>query len=771
MSKIVDVEVIEHKGNGIIVKILDDSYASLGRIRPRELSWNQSVSAISPRPEVGEKFKAKVIRDKKGKRYVDLSIRQLTDPWEKNKDKYKKDQVVRGEIVNIRNFGAFVQIEPGIVALVRPKDIPLRAAQLPHTVLAIGDQVQGVITKVDKEKQEIAISLTKHLQELSSKPAEKRRAIQLDLLDGYRPLKTLETAQDSIDDAQEVTHLYHPAIPRPKKILIVDDEKDILDKICEYIESKSDAKIVGVQSGEEAIQEIKNDKDIGLVIIDINLKNESGQEVAEDIHQIKPDLPMIFMSGDPERSGEYIRVDNQKRLCVEKEFDFIVDEINRIRTGYWEKIEGAEAVAFSGKGDFIHQLGMTAFAQRSLLDTLSQILSSLRNEIQVTRCMIFEVDSVNKKVSLLAAEPPLEENIEEVFLDGLYYSPVQNVVEDELNFYRKDIYEWNKRFKRFRPIFPFKTCYGVPLKIPGLIARHALFVMDDNRIELDQKDMEQTRLTAHFMQSALERSILLKYMRRYEKRYSRGQLLDSFVHELKNKLDSLGALSEAIANDIQKIKQSEDSQKRSNLLSDAREVAEEIAVAQEEMVDITKAYQSMASGKLEAVDVNEVVQKIKLQLKMMAFENKTEIYLDEQSHVTLAKAIKSRLEQIVTNLTLNAIQQIFAKLSFYEKIRKEDPKFSLEKYGQVILKTQYIAQSPYPIQILVIDTGPGIHYQQQKDMFLLDTTTRREGHGLGLYHSRNLIERMGGRIRLLDSLMFIGSSFVIELPKFQGNGK
>ena len=94
MSKIVDVEVIEHKGNGIIVKILDDSYASQGRIRHRELSWNQSVSAISPRPEVGEKFKAKIIR--KGKRYIGLSTRQLTDPWKYGGGKYAEEQVVRG---------------------------------------------------------------------------------------------------------------------------------------------------------------------------------------------------------------------------------------------------------------------------------------------------------------------------------------------------------------------------------------------------------------------------------------------------------------------------------------------------------------------------------------------------------------------------------------------------------------------------------------------------------------------------------------------------
>ena len=769
MSKIVDVEVTEHRGNGIVVKILENN--RMGRIRLRELSWNQSVSAITPKPEVGEKFKAKIIRDKKGKRYIDLSIRQLTDPWKAAKDKYKIGQVVRGEVVNIRNFGAFVQIEPGIIALARPEDIPLLSTQLPYTVLSIGDQVQGIITKVDKAKQKIAISIIEYLRELSFKPAEKRREIQLELLRNNEYAEEIENTQDNIDDEQKVTHLYRSPIPRLEKILVVDDEKNILDEICKHIESKSDAKIVGVQSGKEAIQEIRIDKAIGLAIIDIGLKNETGQDVAKKIRQIRPDLPIIFMSGDPQNSGEYIKINERKSLCVEKEFDDIVDQINKLRTGYWEKIEGADAVAFSGKGNFIHQLGMTAFAQRPLSEVLTQLLSKLRVETQVTRCMILEVDSVNKTVSMLAVEPALEESMEKAFLDGLYYSPVQNVVEDETNFYRKDIYEWNKRFEPFRPIFPFKTCFGVPLNMPGLITRHALFLLDDEKLEFSSEIFEQARLTANFIQAALERNMLLKYMRRYEKRYSRGQLLDSFVHELKNKLDGLSTFAEVLTNDIQNVRRSTNSQERLRWLLDAEEVIEDISATKDEMAEISNAYQSMASGKLEEVDVNEVVEKVKLQLKMMASENKTEIHFINPSPIPFAKAIESRLEQVITNLTLNAIQQISAKISFYETIRKGDPSFALEKYGQVILKTQYISQSSYPIQILVIDTGPGIHYQQQEDIFLLDTTTRQKGHGLGLYHSRNLVERMGGRIRLIDSLMFIGSSFVIELPEFQGNGK
>jgi signal transduction histidine kinase len=71
---------------------------------------------------------------------------------------------------------------------------------------------------------------------------------------------------------------------------------------------------------------------------------------------------------------------------------------------------------------------------------------------------------------------------------------------------------------------------------------------------------------------------------------------------------------------------------------------------------------------------------------------------------------------------------------------------------------------------LVIDTGPGVRYPDQKRIFRLDTSTREEGHGWGLFISRNLVEIMRGRLRLVGSLRFIGSVFAVELPMFSSGG-
>jgi signal transduction histidine kinase len=175
----------------------------------------------------------------------------------------------------------------------------------------------------------------------------------------------------------------------------------------------------------------------------------------------------------------------------------------------------------------------------------------------------------------------------------------------------------------------------------------------------------------------------------------------------------------------------------------------------------------MAGENWEAVDVNAVVEKVKLQMNKLAEEEEVTIHI-EAGDLPLARAISSRLEQILLNLVLNAIQQISKQRETMAALPKqEEGDLALLQKGQIIIRPQVVETDPdRPIQILVLDTGPGIPYPDRKRIFLLDTTTREEGHGWGLFISRNLAELMHGRLRLAGSLRFIGSAFAVELPSF-----
>jgi signal transduction histidine kinase len=112
------------------------------------------------------------------------------------------------------------------------------------------------------------------------------------------------------------------------------------------------------------------------------------------------------------------------------------------------------------------------------------------------------------------------------------------------------------------------------------------------------------------------------------------------------------------------------------------------------------------------------------------------------------------LEQIILNVTLNAIQQL---VEFRPGIK-----------GWIKVGTQMVdkaGQGAY-CQIYIEDNGPGIHFGLWEKVFEIGYTTRREGSGIGLYVSRNLMRDIGGEIFILKSHILSGTTFVLEFPAY-----
>lgn len=777
MRRLVEVRVREVERTGLKVDILGGKSTRVGVIRHQEMSWDRSVNAIPPTFKTGQTLKAKIIRDRRKDPYAYLSLRQLSDPWEGAEKKYCLGQVVRGEVVSVRQVGVFVQIEPGIDAIIWPRDIPLLRDQPLKEVLTVGDQVQGVITKIDWEKRAIAISLTERLQELSLLSAEERRSIQLKLSKDSPPsIKTGRTPHgtDALDGHNRIQRTrYRPPISKLERLLVIDDTKADLRKICQYLRNAFGVEVDGVLSGQEALKKIKAEQPYSLLVIDLMLEGEHIAEVVEGLLSERPELAVVFASANPLAEKEIPTIYGRKFPFAYKEPEEIAEQIDKLCNGYWEEIDESHDTAYVGSGSFADQLGMAAFARHSLPEVLQQMLTRLRLETQTSQVMVLEVDTTDKTVSIIAAAPLLEENVERVILDGLYYSPVQDVVEYEEEFYETDIVQRRyPRFRKFFPVLPFQAFLGIPLTIPGLVTRHALFLFDESRPEFELEDLDNARLAAKFIQVALERALLLDYMQRYEQRYSLGQLLGNLVHEAYVKIDALGTRIETLPTLLKGMSASGDTVAQSKCLADAELVVEGLTQTKEDLEELTRAYSRMAKGDLEGVNVNTVVRKVILQLENRTRGANVTVHFDEQSDLPEVRAIPSRVEQIVLNLFLNAIQQIDEQRRVMSQIaHQRGEKVAVLQQGQIIVQTRCRdAQALWPVEIIVTDTGPGIHYNQQEEIFQLDTTTRAEGHGLGLFISKNTAETLGGRLGLADSLMFIGSSFVLELPSSAENG-
>jgi len=88
-------------------------------------------------------------------------MKQLTPyPWEDVDKRYTVAQKVKGKVVSITDYGAFVELEKGIEGLIHISEMSwTRHVRHPSKVVAIGDQIEAVILKIDKENEKISLGL------------------------------------------------------------------------------------------------------------------------------------------------------------------------------------------------------------------------------------------------------------------------------------------------------------------------------------------------------------------------------------------------------------------------------------------------------------------------------------------------------------------------------------------------------------------------------------------------------------------------------------
>jgi small subunit ribosomal protein S1 len=150
---------------GVVKNITDfGAFVDLGGIdgllHVTDMSWGR-VSHPSEVLAIGDKIKVKVLSFDPEKERISLGLKQLTPyPWENVEEKYKVGSKVRGKVVSITDYGAFIELEKGIEGLIHVSEMSwTKHIRHPSKVLAIGDTIEAVVLKVDKENEKISLGL------------------------------------------------------------------------------------------------------------------------------------------------------------------------------------------------------------------------------------------------------------------------------------------------------------------------------------------------------------------------------------------------------------------------------------------------------------------------------------------------------------------------------------------------------------------------------------------------------------------------------------
>lgn len=141
-----------------------------GLIHVSEMSWVKAVTDPSEVLKKGDEVEAIVLAVQKEEGKISLGIKQLDkNPWEDVENQFPVGSSIKGEIRNLTNYGAFVELKPGVEGLIHISDLSwIKKVSHPSEVLKKGDFVEAIILSVDKESKKITLGV----KQLSSNPWE-----------------------------------------------------------------------------------------------------------------------------------------------------------------------------------------------------------------------------------------------------------------------------------------------------------------------------------------------------------------------------------------------------------------------------------------------------------------------------------------------------------------------------------------------------------------------------------------------------------------------
>ena len=130
-----------------------------GLVHVSELS-HQHVQSPEEVVSVGDKVNVKVKSVEKDTERVSLSIKDtLPTPFAQIKGQFHENDVIEGTVVRLANFGAFVEIAPGVQGLVHISEIDHKHIGTPGEVLEPGQQVSVKILDIDEENERVSLSI------------------------------------------------------------------------------------------------------------------------------------------------------------------------------------------------------------------------------------------------------------------------------------------------------------------------------------------------------------------------------------------------------------------------------------------------------------------------------------------------------------------------------------------------------------------------------------------------------------------------------------
>jgi small subunit ribosomal protein S1 len=323
-----ELEVGETR-EGIVKNITDfGAFVDLGGVdgllHLTDMTWGR-ISHPSEVVAISDNLKVKVLDFDREKEKISLGLKQLTPyPWDGVEERYPLNEKVRGKVVSITDYGAFVELEKGVEGLIHISEMSwTRHVKHPSKILAIGETVEAMVLKVDKENQKISLGL-KQVEPDPWSSIEERYPVGTRLVGRVRNLTNFGAfveIEDGIDgllhisDMSWAKRVRHPSevVKKNEKIevavLEISEEKKRIslgmkqltenpwDQLAEEfaVDTDTDGRITRLLD-RGAVVELRNDVE---GFIPIGQMGKSNMRHPEDYFSIGDVLPLRVIKIDP----------------------------------------------------------------------------------------------------------------------------------------------------------------------------------------------------------------------------------------------------------------------------------------------------------------------------------------------------------------------------------------------------------------------------------------------------------------------------------------
>lgn len=294
-------KVVNVMSYGVFVR-LEDGIEGLVHIS--EMSWTKRLAHPGEMVNLGDEIEVVVLNVNKDKQEISLGLKQTqTNPWAIASQKYPAGAIVSAKVRSITNFGAFVEVEPGIDGMIHISDLSwTRKHSHPGEALKKGQEVKCIVLEVNEEKRRISLGI-KQMTEDPWIRAIPEKYIPGHIIKGIVAKLTNFGAfvelESELEGLLHISELADHKIDKPQDVIKVGDEVEV--------------KILKVDT---------DSRKIGLSLRRVQWAAEEQQQQAEEK---QPERKPLRQPAGPER---VLSDDFMNKLAMRKEGETIDSEVD-----------------------------------------------------------------------------------------------------------------------------------------------------------------------------------------------------------------------------------------------------------------------------------------------------------------------------------------------------------------------------------------------------------------------------------------------------------